>query len=175
MDGGAFADGGGQVRLPVITAVIDAGVETVAVGDQGAFFRSTGDADSPASQVPGNLSGDPADGAGRRIDGQNIAGLRLGQLGHARPGGQAGHAEDAEMQGRRDVGRDLAGAIGANPGPVGPAGLDDDVVTGGKVRIAAFLDLRDAEAGQAFTGGGGGLAHMPTPDAGTHVGVDRQV
>jgi len=121
--------GGGHLRGQIGGAVVEAGVQAQRFYGMGAFFgpaRHTDHAQSPGFR---QLAHGAAHGAGGGRDDDGFTGSCVCDVVQADPGGEAGHAENAQSGlGRGERGIDGAQFVDVGNGVITPAeGADDGV------------------------------------------------
>jgi hypothetical protein len=154
---------------------VEAGVEAERLGGVTAFLGTSRDADDAQSLQAGDLADHAADSPGGGADDQGLAGLRPTDVTQPRPGGQAGHPEDAEPGlDRRLGGLEPAAGRGIDDRVVAPGVVDEDNVPFREAGVAGEKDTGDClgrgrVAQRGRCGIGPGIGH---PSA--HVGVERE-
>src|SRR6185437_340546 len=165
----------GERALQIVAAVVDTGVETQLRHHVVAFLPAAGDADDAAARQLGELADDAADRARRRRDHDGVARLGLADIEKPDPGGDAGHADHAEMGRERLHARiDLAQIAAVGDRVLLPAGMGGDGVAHRKSRILRLDDFAHPLAGHDLAdlrlgGVGARVVH-----AAAHIGVERQ-
>ena len=149
-----------RVREPVREigrAVIDGCVEPEFALNEGAFLRSTGDADRAGAGEAGQLADQRPDRSARRGDHDGLARLGLADDPHAGISGEAGHAEHPEPCCHRSIGRiDLVDTLAVGEAMGLPPRLRQDDLALGIVWMSGLGDFGDAlvwaesEAGASF-------------------------
>jgi AhpD family alkylhydroperoxidase len=95
----ALRAGGAQIVAEPAGAVVDTRIEAELVDDVATFRGASRDADDPAAGELRQLPDDAAHGARGCGDDKRVTELRLRDLRHPEPGGDSGHAENAEITG----------------------------------------------------------------------------
>ena len=155
--------------------VVEAGVVARLGHRPLALLLVAGAAHDMRARQLGELAGDLADRAGRGGDEHRLAGLGLADVLDAVPGGEARHAQHAEIGRERDAGRiDLAQALAVMDRVGGPVQHAHHDVALGVARVLRLDDLADRTAGQRLVEFEGRRVGAQLGHARPHVGIERQ-
>ncbi len=175
IDVDAIGAGGDHAPGKVGLVAVKAGLEAERFGGVAAFLCAPRHADHAEALQAGDLAHHAADRPGRGTDHEGLTRGRPADVLQPRPGGKAGHPEDAKPGLHRRGGRvEFPAVRGPGDGVVAPGVVDQHLIAGVERGVVRLKDAghrlgRGRVAKRCGRGVGPGLGH---PAA--HVGVERE-